>query len=76
MAAWTNYPVDTEDTFYLENSEYTLHEIFEKAKEKWPEINMEDISIECEYRHVECLNYDFYDAGDYKNYLIIKKIKK
>lgn len=75
MSGRTNYPEDTEDKFYIECGYYEkpLSEIFEKAKEKWPGITLEEILISHEHRHVECLGYDLYDAADYQDYYIISR---
>jgi len=72
----TNYPEDDENTIYLQAnySCFTLSQILSSARHKWgAEIDLNNISINPEYRHVECLGYDRYDAGDYINYIVIRK---
>ncbi len=71
----TNYPKDDENTIYLPSiEEFSLGAILEIAKQKWPAADLNDIKIESEYRHVECLGYDLYDSQDYQNYIVITKI--
>ena len=73
---WNYSPDDTDDYFYLlSNSEYSLSEIIEKAKEKWENITLDQITIRSEYIHTRCIYYDLYDPSDYENYLIIVKTK-
>lgn len=73
--AENNYPQDDDKTIYLENHlgmGVSLAYIIEKVKEKWPNVEMENIDIEAEHRHVTCLTYDQYDPTDYQDYIIIK----
>lgn len=73
----TNYePDDDDNTMYLLSSaNYSLAQIIELTKEKWgSDTNFEDIVIEAEKIHTRCLTYDLYDAGDYDDYIVIRKI--
>lgn len=66
-------PDDTADSFYLDGAlEWTLQEIFDKAKDKWGDtVDINKITIWPEYIHTDCIGYDKYDPGDYTNYLRI-----
>jgi len=70
----TNYqPDDSDNEFYIAVNA-SLAEIYDRALEKWPEINMDQIQIYSEYIQTECLYYDCYDSGDYTNFLRISKL--
>ena len=68
----TNYPKDTDTEFYIQN-ECTLSEILERVKDKWPDVDIDNITIESEYRHVTCLTYDLYDPSNYERYIKVSK---
>lgn len=72
----TFWPDDTENDLYIA-SDYTstsLQEIINRAKEKWGEdLLIEDIMIEPERIHTDCITYDLYDAGDYTSFLHITR---
>lgn len=73
----TNFePDNDENTLYLLSScNYSLAQIIGFAKEKWgQDLNFDDIVIEAENIHTRCLTYDVYDAGDYDNYIVIRKV--
>lgn len=70
MAIVNHEPVDTDDTLYiLENT--TLSVMLDAIKEKWGDVNFDDVTINAQYIHTRCLGYDLYDASDYDNYLVI-----
>lgn len=65
------WPDDTPTEFYL-SYEASIEDILEKIKEKFgPTASLEDITINPEYIHTDCLYYDCYDSGDYTNFLHI-----
>lgn len=72
------WPDDTADTIHLDTScfSYTISELIEKAKEKWPDATLEDISIHSSFIHTSCLGYDQFDRSDYTEFLIIKFVKR
>ena len=66
-------PEDTEDTMYMcaHHRSIDFSEIWEKAREKWPRIQFDELSIEADYIHTRCIGYDLFDGADWDNYLII-----
>lgn len=65
-------PVDTEKDMWIDASlSLSLSDILEKAKEKWPDISLDDISIESVNHHQYCVGYDRYDSGDYVQYIYL-----
>lgn len=71
-------PDDTDTTFFI-STEYntpTLTEILELCNDKWGEISFDDITIEAEHIHTECLGYDVYQSGDYTDFIRITNTKK
>lgn len=65
-------PDNTATTLYLRSgSGYSLQDLLELAKEKWPGEALEDVQVESEYIHTNCLTYDQYDASDYTEYLVL-----
>lgn len=63
-------PDDTEDTIYL--SEYSSFlDIYNKTNEKWPGIQLTEVTLHAEHIHTDCLGYDKYDPMDYTNYIVI-----
>lgn len=70
-------PDDTDTEFYIPTryTKVSLTDILEKAKEKWPDITFEELNIEAEYIHTDCVGYDLYDPQDYTEYLCISREK-
>lgn len=70
-------PQDTEDKIYIEDWEVTdLMDLNAKAKEKWgPSVSFLNLNIEHEHIQVKCFNYDQYDAGDYRKYFVLTRVK-
>ena len=66
----TNYPKDTEFSFYIEK-EATFQDIYNRMSEKWGAFDFSKVAITSEYRHVNALSHDLYDASDYTEYLVI-----
>lgn len=70
MAIENYTPVDTDDTLYLlENT--TLSVMLDAIKEKWGDVDFDNIRVDPQYIHTRCLGYDLYDASDFDNYLVI-----
>ena len=68
-------PDDTDTEMWIYGSiGYSISEIIKKAKEKWPDVSLDDIEITSEYIHTDCLTYDLYDPGDWTHYLKIERI--
>lgn len=70
----TFWPDDTDTEFFLCGTQ-SLTEIIELVKEKWPGIDLDDINIEPQNIHTDCLGYDLYDSSDYTNFIRISKIR-
>ena len=64
------YPVDTATGFWLQG-EYSLSEILEEAKDRFPNVSIDDINIEAYNHHQYAVHYDLPDSSDYVNYLYI-----
>ena len=69
----TFWPDDTDTEMYLTVCN-TLAEIQEKINEKWPGASAENIVIDSEKIHTDCLGYDLYDSGDYTDFIIIRRL--
>lgn len=73
----TNFwPDDDKDTMYLHDcSGLPLSHLIEKAQEKWPGIDLDNIDISAEKIHTRCIYYDLYDGGDYDNFIVLRNKK-
>lgn len=73
----TFWPDDTDKELYIDGSSghFNLAEILEKAKEKWPDAKLENLSIRAEHIQTDCIYYDLYDSMDYTNFICIKLIE-
>jgi len=71
----TDYPVNDENNIYLESFlGHSLTTIINTIHEHWgTDVNIDDVIIRGEYRHVRCLGYDLYDSGDYETYIHISR---
>lgn len=66
------WPDDEEHVFYLESSSnYSLIQILDRVKDKWPDANLSDITIESESIHTNCLTYDSYVSSDHTDFIVI-----
>jgi len=66
------WPDDGDDHFYItSHSQPSLAAILIMAQERWPGIDPNDILIEAEHIHTDCIGYDLYDPGDYTNFIRI-----
>lgn len=71
----TFWPDDTDEEFFIEASA-RMSDIMERAREKWGDkvdgdSPFENVGIEAEYIHTDCLGYDRYDSSDYTKFLRI-----
>lgn len=65
-------PDDTDAEFYIEYGA-SFDELTSRIQQKWPDVSMSDIRVDAEWIHTSCLHYDQYDAGDYTQYLVIRR---
>lgn len=74
----TFWPDDDENTLHIDGGIWgastNLQELLGKAREKWPDISLDQIQISAEHIHTDCLGYDCYDYSDYTNFIILKRI--
>jgi hypothetical protein len=66
----TFWPDDTDKEFFVAPAD-SLSTIIERCRAKWPGCRLEDIHIEAENIHTDCLTYDLHDSGDYTNFIHI-----
>ncbi len=71
----TDYPVNDDKNIYIESfREHSLTEIINIINEHWgTDVNIDDVIIRGEHRHVRCLGYDLHDSGDYETYVHISR---
>lgn len=68
----TNFEPDADDeTLYFADG-VDLTEIIDAIYEKWG-CAASDVTISAEHIHTRCLTYDQYDAGDYDDYIVVRK---
>jgi hypothetical protein len=74
QACWDFTPDDTDDKMYIQSNfgSITLEELLEKAKEKWPTLQLSDINISSEKIHTRAIYYDLHDASDWDDYIILE----
>ncbi|ARV76811.1 hypothetical protein PHABIO_180 [Pseudomonas phage Phabio] len=68
-------PDDTETEFYIDANQnpQRMSTILDLARIKWgQEVTTDDLIIEPEHIHTQCLGHDCYDGFDYTNYLRIE----
>lgn len=71
----TFWPDDTDTEMYLDASQiWTLSEIQARIEEKWPGASNENIIMTAEKIHTDCLGYDLYDASDWTDFIIIRRV--
>ena len=69
------WPDDDENTLYLSTGFLTMADLLEHAKDQFGEdVKPENIEVSAEKIHTHCIYYDLYDAGDYTNFIVLKKI--
>lgn len=64
------FPEDEDDTMWVQSGK-TIKDLMELAKEKWPNVAFEDISIDSVNHHQYCIYYDLHDSSDYVDYLVL-----
>ena len=66
-------PDDSKSEMYLKTdfSSISFQEIWEKCREKWPGIKMDEIHLDAQHIQTECLGYGRYDRMDYTNFICI-----
>lgn len=71
--AMTNrFPVDDETTMWIPmHGDKSLSDIIDFAKEKWPDKDFSEITIDSENHHQYCIHYDLHDSSDYVQYLVL-----
>jgi hypothetical protein len=73
----TFWPDDDEKTMYIKSEGWgcTMADLMQHITDKWGEdVQMTDIEVHSEKIHTDCLTYDLYDAGDYTDFIVLKKI--
>lgn len=70
-------PDETDSEFYVATYGTTnLGAILERARDKWgQDIDIDDIELQAEHIHTQCLGHDCYDSGDYTNYIRVEYVK-
>lgn len=69
---WWNWPENNDREEYMLSGGYTLGDIIEKCRAKWPDTSFEDIEIESEHIQFRCLGYDRYDPSDYGDFIVAR----
>jgi hypothetical protein len=67
------YPVDDENTMWIQTSEITLAEIVGAYKSKWPDAEFYEISVTPYHHHQYSIYYDLHDSSDYVDYIILSR---
>lgn len=66
------YPKDTDDTLWIEiHGDKSIGDIMRAAKQKWPDVDFDDITIDAVNHHQYSIYYDLHDASDYVQYLVL-----
>lgn len=66
------WPENTEDKLYFPY-ETNLQSLLDSVKQAWPDVSLDDISIESEHIHTDCIGYDLYDSTDYTNFVVVTR---
>lgn len=60
---------------FLCSGELRINEMLEDALEHfskyWPQVSIDDLTIESEKIHTRCVTYDLYCASDWDDYIIV-----
>lgn len=64
------YPVDEDDTMWVVSGT-TIKALMALARNKWPDVEFEDVSIDSVHHHQYCIYYDLHDSSDYVDYLVL-----
>lgn len=66
------YPKDTPNTLWIQMyGDKTLSDIILRAKEKWPEKDFSEITMDSVNHHQYNIYYDLHDYSDYVQYLVL-----
>lgn len=67
------YPVDTNDTMWIDLSygDIDITDLHKRINEKWPGVDISNVSISLEYHNQYNITYDLYDSSDYVNYMVV-----
>lgn len=64
-------PEDSDTEMWIEdNGGLSLQGIIERCQFKWPDISLQDISVQPVHHHQFCVYYDLHDSSDYVDYLV------
>lgn len=64
------WPDNTDRTKYIYGGA-SLSELIDTAQQHWPGCDLENIVIDSEYIHTDCLGYDLFDPGDWSLFITI-----
>ena len=66
------FPVDTSTELWIEmHGDKSILDLFERAKEKWPNKDFSEITMDVVNHHQYSIYYDLYDNSDYVQYLVL-----
>lgn len=66
------FPEDTDTVLWVRSHDLSsIRDLMEKAKEKWPDVDFSDVSIDVEHHHQYCIYYDLHDSSDYVDYIVL-----
>lgn len=71
-----DFPEDTDTEIWIQSNSLSLQELFEHAKEKWPQAELGDIQIDAIHHHQYCVTYDLHDPSDYVDYTVLTYTKE
>ncbi len=70
----TYWPDDTDTTLYiLASSDPTMQELLDLIDKKWPNTDLDTITIGSEHIQTDCLGYDCYDSSDYTDFITLTR---
>lgn len=65
------FPENTDKTLWIRSNGTSVADLVLAARNKWPDVELEDIEITSEHHHQYCIYYDLHDASDYVDYLVL-----
>ncbi len=71
-------PDNTDTELYIDVSTMgegpiAISALLNKIREKWPDANLDDLTITAQHIHTRCLTYDLHDGRDYDDFLLIER---
>ncbi len=66
------WPENTEDTLYFPY-ETNLQSLLDSIKKVWPEVSLDDVTIEAQHIHTDHIGYDLYDSTDYNDFVVVTR---